>query len=253
MKSALLSLIGAGAILVFAGSLTARAQFTTDTYFTSEGQVLTTGTEVWGGRANYGGGSYTLADGVSFNTGFSNANYVGTSLSGISVDVDGAFRYDYTGVSAFSDSALNNVLTYDSSGSYGVFNIRGLTAGDTYTVQFFAAMTNNGDYTSGGGSPVESSTETVANNTSGGSSTLSFGQTYDPVTETYSGTGVFTVSDTFIAQAGGTQDFFFSSPSDQVVQISAAQIRLAPEPSTYAMMLGGLALLGFCVRRKITS
>ena len=24
-----------------------------------------------------------------------------------------------------------------------------------------------------------------------------------------------------------------------------------PEPSTYAMMLGGLALLGFCVRRKL--
>jgi hypothetical protein len=26
----------------------------------------------------------------------------------------------------------------------------------------------------------------------------------------------------------------------------------APEPSTYAMMLGGLAVLGFCVRRKIS-
>jgi hypothetical protein len=36
--------------------------------------------------------------------------------------------------------------------------------------------------------------------------------------------------------------------------IAATQIELqagaVPEPSTYAMMLGGLALLGFCVRRK---
>jgi hypothetical protein len=250
MKSALLSLIGAGAILVFAGSLTARAQFTADTAFTSEDQVLTNATEVWGGRANYGGGSFTLADGDSFNSEFNNSNYVGTSLSNIQVDVDGAYRADYTGVNAFSDSALNNVLTYDSTGNYGVFNIKGLTAGVTYTVQFFAAMTNNGDYTSGGGAPVESSTEIVTNTTSGGSSTLSFGQTYNPLTETYSGTGVYTVTDTFVAPSNGTQDFFFSSPTSQTVQIAAAVI-LIPEPSTYAMMLGGLALLGFCVRRKL--
>jgi hypothetical protein len=33
--------------------------------------------------------------------------------------------------------------------------------------------------------------------------------------------------------------------------IGAVSLESAPEPSTYAMMLGGLALLGFCVRRKL--
>jgi hypothetical protein len=243
-------LMVAGVLLMLAGSPSARAQFTSNTAFTSEGQVLTTGTEVWGGRANYGGGTFTLANGVSFNTQFINATYVGTALSGVQVDVDGAYRADYTGVSAFSDSALNNVLTYDSTGSYGVFNIKGLTAGATYTVQFFAAMTGNGDYTSGGGAPVEFSTEDVSNNTSGGSSTLSFGQAYDAGAETYSGTGVYTVSDTFTAGLSGIQNFYFSSPTSQTVQIAAGQIRMAPEPSTYAMLFGGLAVLGFLMRRK---
>jgi hypothetical protein len=27
-------------------------------------------------------------------------------------------------------------------------------------------------------------------------------------------------------------------------------VREVPEPSTYALMLGGLAFLGFCIRRK---
>jgi hypothetical protein len=239
------------ALLTVAGSPTAHAQFTADTYFTSEDQVLTTGTEVWGGRANYGGGDFDLSDGVSFDTQFAGGvTYAGTSLSGITVRTDGAYRDDYTGVSAFSDSALNNVLTYDISTGGVIFDIAGLTSGDTYTVQFFSAMTNNGDYTSGGGAPVESGTLPIANNTSGGTSTISFGQTYDAVSGTYSGTGVYTVTDTFVAGTDGTQNFYITSPSGSVAQLAAADIRLVPEPSTYAMLLGGVALLGLIVRRK---
>jgi len=251
MKVTLFTLAGAIGLLTFAGSSTARAQFTSDTAFTSEDQVLTTGTEVWGGRANYGGGNFDLSDGVSFDTQFAGGTtYAGTSLSGITVRTDGAYRDDYTGVSAFSDSALNNVLTYDMSTGGVIFDIAGLTAGDTYTVQFFSAMTNNGDYTSGGGAPVESGTLPIANNTSGGSSTISFGQTYDAGSDSYTGTGVYTVSDTFVAGSDGTQDFYITCPSGSVAQLAAAEIRLAPEPSTYAMMLGGVALLGFVLRRK---
>jgi len=244
--------MGAIALLALAGSLDARAQFTTNTAFTSEDQVLTTGTEVWGGRANYGGGNFDLSDGVSFDTQFTGGlNYAGTTLSGITVRTDGNFRDDYTGVSAFSDSALNNVLTYDFSGSYVVFDIAGLTAGQTYTVQFIAAMTGTGDDTSGGDTGVEeSSTEKVENDTSGGTSTLSYGQAYDSGSDSYTGTGAFTVTDTFVAGSDGTQDLYFSSPSSEIVQLAAAQIRLVPEPSTYAMLLGGVALLGFVLRRK---
>jgi hypothetical protein len=45
---------------------------------------------------------------------------------------------------------------------------------------------------------------------------------------------------------GGNND----GPAAFTTQVDATVTEL-PEPSTYAMMLGGLALLGFCVRRKL--
>jgi hypothetical protein len=41
-----------------------------------------------------------------------------------------------------------------------------------------------------------------------------------------------------------------TNPTD-AGELGAVALRQIPEPSTYAMMLGGLALLGFCVRRKL--
>ena len=44
--------------------------------------------------------------------------------------------------------------------------------------------------------------------------------------------------------------FSFTRPGTAGTGFSEIQGFAVPEPSTYAMMLGGLALLGFCVRRK---
>jgi len=45
---------------------------------------------------------------------------------------------------------------------------------------------------------------------------------------------------------------FTSATGDELDTLSF-QVGSAPEPSTYAMLLGGLALLGLCVRRKLAS
>jgi hypothetical protein len=45
---------------------------------------------------------------------------------------------------------------------------------------------------------------------------------------------------------GGTVGYIFSRTGTLSVQFIAV-----PEPSSYAMMLGGLALLAFCLRRKV--
>jgi len=54
----------------------------------------------------------------------------------------------------------------------------------------------------------------------------------------------FNVNDTFGMSYGP------DSGNDLTGTITSYSVEEAPEPSTYVMMLGGLVLLGFCVRRK---
>ena len=46
------------------------------------------------------------------------------------------------------------------------------------------------------------------------------------------------------------ETFTWQNEPGNAGEINAVALRLIPEPSTYAMMIGGLALLGFCLRRK---
>jgi hypothetical protein len=251
-------LITAITALTIVSGLVARAQVIgPDTYFTSEDQVLTTGTQVWGGR-DVGGGNIVLNDGVSLNTVFTGGdNYAPSTIAGytgISVRTDGAYRGDETGVSGFSDPGLNTAFSYDFTGGYGQFYVAGLTSGDTYVIQLFAAKTSNG-YTQ-----VDADTndgvfgnELVKDDTSGGtgaSGTFSWGQ---PVSGT--GTGVFTITDTFTANSSGQEFLDISSIDMNPSQIAAAQIRditSVPEPSAYAiMLLSGLALGALAFRRAL--
>jgi hypothetical protein len=68
------------------------------------------------------------------------------------------------------------------------------------------------------------------------------------------GANTVTLSDeytlgTFVAGAT-SQSFIFTSRPNDAGEIGAVALREIPEPSAFAMMLGGLALLGFCLRRK---
>jgi hypothetical protein len=64
-----------------------------------------------------------------------------------------------------------------------------------------------------------------------------------------SGTGTWSSSPTFNfnAPAGYVVDHYVYNTSTDTF---AVDFKAVPEPSTYALMIGGLAFLGFCVRRK---
>jgi hypothetical protein len=80
-----------------------------------------------------------------------------------------------------------------------------------------------------------------------------FSQTLlDPGNAQFGTAANYSVNDVTLG-AGEKVDFVVGSngngPGAYTTQVDATLTEL-PEPSTYAMMLGGLALLGFCVRRK---
>jgi hypothetical protein len=265
MKPLIAALASGSLALLAATSVHAQAVLSADTYFTSESQVLTIGTEVWGGATTFNGqntiasGSRTLADGVSFDSIFNNANFVSTDLgSGITVKTDGSYYCGHSNVSGFSDPKLNSILEGDAVGNYGQIFVDGLVAGQTYVIQVFANMTQGADI--GGGSnnstSVYSGSEVVTDETQGGSTTLSYGQTYDPINETYSGTGVYSITDTFVAQAGGQEFLFLGQPpqTSAPVLVGEIQVRQLPEPSVYGLLgLGLLALVAIGRFRKLTA
>jgi hypothetical protein len=79
-------------------------------------------------------------------------------------------------------------------------------------------------------------------------------QTYDPITGNHyytlaTGTGTWSSTASFnvTAPAGYVTDHVIYSATGHELEIEFAAV---PEPSTYALMIGGLAFLGFCVRRK---
>jgi hypothetical protein len=82
---------------------------------------------------------------------------------------------------------------------------------------------------------------------------------YDPFGDYLAGAGGSStqVNLTSILGVTGVADLRFAftnngdSAGEIIREIDVNGIADVPEPSTYAMMLGGLALLGFCVRRKL--
>jgi hypothetical protein len=265
MKSSYLLLL---AILTFAEAAHAQYVVSGPVAVTGDESVLTEGTEVWGGSA---GGlqnnstSYTLTNGVSFGV-FNNSNFVSFPGSNVQVDQDGASYGDQAADSisdvGFSDPSLNGALSFGPATGNGgqlFLNIKGLTSGDLYVIQAFASMTHTGNSNGNGGL---SGTELVTPGSGDFSglvpadaSTLSWGQTADPANPgSYLNSGAFYVTDTFTANAAGTAFLVFNnSPGTAYELLDAAQIRditNVPEPTTYAMMFAGLALVAFWVRRR---
>lgn len=77
--------------------------------------------------------------------------------------------------------------------------------------------------------------------------TYSLNDSYSPLTS-LSGTG----SLTFDLSTNGAKQIAFAEPTDGSIFLSATAVQVSPvpQPETYAMMLGGLAALGFAARRK---
>jgi hypothetical protein len=178
------------------------------------------------------------ASGSSGLTGDNPANYYGDST--FTITADGNSGGDGSTSTATPYLAVLNGSTYtnypaQTPTEVGTVTMSGLTPGAAYQVQVWAsAGYRNVTYTSGN----------YQNLNFGGNSTGQF------------------VIGTFTAPAAAVGDTtsseYFTYQNTYHVDVSAGEIdaislRETPEPSTYALLLAGTAILGFCVRRQLAN
>jgi hypothetical protein len=178
----------------------------------------------------------TLVNGVTFSGDQDNAitgvdfSYV---LTGAGHDQNGV---DDTALGSTGGSAnyayILQHLAYTTN-TPASLTFTGLKAGDSYELQVFA-----GGGASGPETLTDSSTIPLPNSPSG---TLNYGAAYNPAVAGF-------INETFTASVSGTETIDLSGPG--YIIVSAVNLQVVPEPSTYALMLGALGCLIFLVRRK---
>jgi hypothetical protein len=215
MRPASSALLAASILLALAG--TARAQITWDTGsvtgITGASDISTLGEPVDALGANAQTGSAITVGDTTFNPFLgSDTGITISGAVGLGTDGSGATSPAY-------DKVLDDVA-YANTGDTGTvtFNSSILVAGDTYQVEIW----------NDGGRPTEFT----------GANTVEL-------------SGEFALG-TFTAGSGSESFTFYTDLPNNAGEFDAVALRLVPEPSTYAMMIGGLALLGFCIRRKGT-
>jgi hypothetical protein len=177
----------------------------------------------------------TVVNGVTFSGDKDNAttgvdfSYVITSAGG---DQNGVNDTALASTGGSADYAyILQHLAY--GGTPASLTFTGLKAGDSYELQVFA-----GGGASGPETLTDSSTIPLPNSPSG---TLYYGASYNPAVAGF-------INETFTAPVSGTETIGLSGPG--YIIVSAVNLQVVPEPSTYALMLGGLGCLIFLVRRK---
>ena len=136
-----------------------------------------------------------------------------------------------TAVPATMSSAYQSVLQdLVYTGGATSFSLTGLTPGHTYDLQLFS------------GSTGPTGTQTLNDGASIGYLDYNMG----PSSNSF-------VIDQFVATTGGTETIGYAAGTYDI--INAVNVRdlgiIVPEPSTYALMLGGLAVLAFCIRPQV--
>jgi hypothetical protein len=163
------------------------------------------------------GAAITIGD-TTFNPIFSDSGITFSSPTGIGGGTDGSYS-DATPFLTVLDGVAYVGNFNPADVETGTVTLHNLLAGHEYQVQVF-----NDSYDQTllhGTAPLN--TEVVA--------------------------GAYSVGD--FTAGSTTQTFTFDSSVSGIGAIDAIVVEEIPEPSTWAMMFGGLALLGFCVRRKL--
>ena len=190
--------------------------------------------------SDFNNSSTTTVNGVVFSGNQNNAT-TGVDFSYVVTQLGG---YDQNGVNAVALATSGGSANYANVLQHLVYGFQsfsltftGLKAGDTYELQTFGG---------GGASAPEKLTDpSIIPNPASPSGTLYYGAAYNPAVAAF-------INETFIAPVGGTETINITGDSYLVFSaVNLQNTTAVPEPSTIAMMVGGVALLGFGVRRKL--
>jgi fibronectin-binding autotransporter adhesin len=145
-------------------------------------------------------------------------------------------------VIAPGDAGQANLGIHASMGTLSLAG--GLEADNGLTMDFKLNGAGQSDHITTAGLTLGG--QIIINLTAMGSTPLLTGTPYQLI----DGSGIWTSAPDFTVNAptGYTATFQYRPATFSLT----VELEATPEPSTYAMMLGGLALLGFCIRRKGT-
>jgi len=227
-------------------SISARAQsFSSSTVATTDSDVYNAGATALAFDYNdLFNGTTTTVNGVTFSGNPDNsATGVSLSLSNLSLDLatfsDGASNGVYApGLASTATANYAYILTslaYNNNNLPATLTLNGLKAGETYELQVFAGTE--------GASGTETLTDVTGPTLPSPSGSLNYGL------GTPSASAADFIDESFTAVAGGTETITIAAPQQYLI-LNAINLQVVPEPSTYALMLGGLGCLVFLIRRK---
>jgi hypothetical protein len=207
-----------------------------------DASLVTAGTEFDGIEGNTSETGLTV-DGINFNSN------IGSTTNGTDASGDLSFawnattggtvkNFNFTTISASTGTTAPFASLLDDGGTFqtgnstsqtGIFTINNLTIGDSYEVEVFS-YANDGDL---GSTTLGGTTPATLTDGGGISSTSPEGQF---------GLGTFTAStsttETFTYTGAGGSGFTVLGP------VFVQDVTGVPEPSTYALLIGGLLALG---------
>jgi hypothetical protein len=177
-----------------------------------------------------------------------------TDPSAVTITATGAASSASVSTTFFDGFDLLNFFNQDASQGGADPNVSTLTTGDSSTGPIFNNDYSDDESTTADGNPpyydlnIYVSSPTNAGQPAPGNPT----ETFTSGSTAFIGTMTINLSAYSLSGAstgivyGGTSFDDAGSAND-----IGTYVLEAPEPSTYAMMLGGLVVLGFCVRRKL--